>query len=155
MTGLLEVAILIGVATALADEAAHRDELAARRFRELPAATVAAALDQSRNVRWHRAGFRQRLEVVALAGGIVLAVTQSWLAFGLALALLGAVVSLVFDISFNLRFGMPWWYGGTTAWTDEWLFRLGSARHMEGGKLAAAVELLAVVGSAAAWLILV
>ena len=155
MAGMLNVAILIGVATLLADEWAHRDELAARRFRELSPATVAGVVDQSRNLRWHRAGFRQRLELVALAAGVVLATTQSWLAFGLALLLMGSVVSLVFDISFNIRFGQPWWYGGTTAWTDEWMYRMGVANHINGGKVAATVELLAVVGSAVAWLILV
>ena len=157
MLGLVQVAILAGVATVLADEWAHRDELAARRFRELNPGTVAGVVDQSRNLRWHRVGFRQRLELVALAAGIVLASLQSWTAFGLAALLMGSVVSLVFDISFNIRFGQPWWYAGTTAWTDEWLARLGASLPvaMQGGKLAAAVELLVVVASSVAWLILV
>lgn len=152
---MIQVAILAGVATVLADEWAHRDELAARRFRELNPAMVAGEVDQSRNRRWHRVGFRQRLELVALAAGIVLASLQSWLAFGLAATLMGAVVSLVFDISFNIRFGQKWYYAGTTAWTDEWITKLGLGHSVDGGKLAAAVELLVVVGSAVAWLILV
>jgi hypothetical protein len=154
MTGLLQVAILIGVATVLADEWAHRDELAGRRFRELSPATVAGVIDQSRNRRWHRVGFRQRLELVALASGVVLARTESGLACALAFALMGSVVSLVFDISFNIRFGMPWWYAGTTAWMDEWLTKLGVGHHVNGGKVAAGVELALVVASAAAWLML-
>ena len=156
MTGLLYVAILIGVATVLADEAAHRDELAARRFRELNTVVVMAELDRSRNKRWHSVGFRQRAIMVGLVAGIVLAVTGSWLAFGLAMVLVGSVVSLVFDISFNRRIGLPWDYAGSTAAFDEWLNHDWQGRtKVSAGKLVAAVELLGVVLSAAAYLILV
>ena len=154
MMPLVEVSVLIGAGTLLADEWAHRDELAARRFRELSPATVTSELDMYRNLRWHRVGFRQRLETTTLAAGLVLAATHSWLAFGVSWVLLASVVSLVFDISFNIRIGLPWWYAGTTAWTDQWLNRWGLDRKIEGGKVAAAVELLAVLGSAAAWILL-
>ena len=111
MAGLLEVAALVGAATIFADEAAHRDELAARRFRELNPSVVQSKLDRSRNRRWHRVGLRQRLVVVLVAANVVLALA-GWLAFAVAAVLMGAVVSLVFDISFNIRLGLPWWYAG-------------------------------------------
>ena len=145
------LAVMITVAITLADEWGHRDELAARRFRELNPATVESDLDQSRNRRWHRVGFRQRLETTTLAAGIVLVATGSWLAFGLAAVLMGAIVSLVFDISFNVRLGLCWWYSGTTAWLDQWL----SSRSLEAGKVVAALELAMVVASGAAWLIFI
>ena len=135
----------------LADEWGHRDELAARRFRELNPHTVAGDLDKRRNRRWHRVGFRQRLETTALAAGLVLAATGSWLAFGLAAVLMGSIVSLVFDISFNLRMGLPWWYSGTTAWLDEWL----NGRLQQPGKVSAGLELAGVLASMTAWLILI
>lgn len=160
MLSALEVAILTGVATVLADEAAHRDELAARRFRELSPATVAGVVDQSRNRRWHRIGFRQRLAGAALAAGVMGLVVESWLAFGLAFAIIGSTVSLMFDISFNVRMGgakagLPWWFAGTTAWTDEWITKLGLRTSVDGGKVAAGVELALIVASSAAWLILI
>lgn len=156
MLGLVQVAILAGVATVLADEWAHRDELAARRFRELNTLVVMGELDRSRNNRWHSVGFRQRAEVVGLIAGIVLAVSGSWLASGLAVALVGATVALVFDISFNLRLGLPWHYAGSTAAFDEWLNHdWKGMTAATAGKAMAAVKLLVVVGSAVAWLILV
>ncbi len=153
MMPLVEVAVLVGAATLLADEWAHRDELAARRFRELNPETVASELDISRNKRWHRVGFRQRLETMTLAAGLVLAATQSWLAFAVSWVLLASVVSLVFDISFNIRLRLPWWYAGTTAWTDEWLNAHGLG-NWEGGKVAATLEALLILASASAWMIL-
>ncbi len=156
MMGLIQVAILIGVATVLADEWAHRDELAARRFRELNTVVVMGELDHSRNRRWHAVGFRQRAELAGLVAGIVLAVLGSWLACGLALVLVGSMTALVFDISFNLRIGLPWHYSGSTAAFDEWLNHTWQPMTaITAGKLAAAVKLLLVVGSAVAWLILV
>ncbi len=149
----LAALVMVGVAGWLADEWAHRDELAARRFRELPPTTVAGALDEYRNLRWHRVGFRQRLETVLLASSVVLVASGSWWAGAVAFGLMGAVVALVFDISFNLRLGLPWWYAGTTAWFDEWLYRLGVAYAVPAGKIAAAVELAAALGAAAAWLL--
>ncbi len=154
MTGLLQVVISAGVATFLADGWAHRDEVAARRFRELSPKTVASELDKSRNKRWHRLGFRQRMEMVVVVAGIFLVVMQSWVAFALSALLLGSVVALVFDISFNIRFGLPWHYAGTTAWTDEWITKLGLRTSVDGGKLASAVELALVVGSSVAWVLL-
>lgn len=155
MLALVEVAILIGVATVQADEWAHRDELAARRFRELSPAVVAGQLDKARNRRWHRVGFRQRLEVVLLTAVMLGAATGNWLAAGLAFGLMGSVVSLVFDISFNRRMGLAWDYTGTTAWFDQWLNLPWMPEIWPAGKLAAAVELLLVLGFSVAWLILI
>ena len=140
------------LAVLLADQFAHHDELAARRFRELDPRITGSRLDQARNRRWHRAGFRLRLTVVAVLAGVVGIIAGSWLVAGLALLVAGSLVSLLFDILFNLRLGLPWDYVGTTAWLDEWLHKRNPNHQLEPGRLVAALELAGAVVGVVAWL---
>ena len=147
MSSLLELAGLVLAGAALGNQAARRDALAARRFRSLPPATVSSAADQQLNRAWHRVGLQDRIGAVALVAGYgCVAHGFSLLAYGLAAVLLGAALALVFDLSLNLRLGLPWAYTGTTAATDAWL----AGR----GKLAAAVKLAVLLAGSAAWALL-
>lgn len=151
----LLVALLAGTAL-WADGFAHHDELAARRYRELTPETVANQLDSSRNRRWHGAGFRLRLaSVVLAAGAVALAAGTGWPRLALSILVSGLEMMLLFDIFFNLRFGMPWYYAGTTAWLDEWLnkHRIGH-KQSTAGKVAAGLELVALLAACVAWLLL-
>jgi hypothetical protein len=153
--GWLLVAQLL--ATALwADGFAHHDELAARRYRELSPETVASDLDKSRNKRWHGAGFWLRLaSVMLVSGAVALAAGAGWPRLLLSMAVSGFEMALLFDVFFNLRFKMPWYYAGTTAYTDRWLNALKVTRRPEdAGKWAAGFELLGTVASAVAWLMI-
>ncbi|SHJ75381.1 hypothetical protein SAMN02745146_0076 [Hymenobacter daecheongensis DSM 21074] len=140
------------VSIGAADLFAHRDELTARRFRELSPATVAGELDRSRNRRWHRLGAQQRLVMAGVLASSVSLALGSQRAFWVLLLLCGALITLCFDISFNLRFGQRWWYAGTTALTDELLNKLGLKHQLNAGKLAAAVKLAAVLAGVAGWI---
>ncbi len=146
MSSLLELAGLVLSGAVLGNQAASRDALAARRFRSLPPATVSSAADQQLNRAWHRVGLEQRLTLVLLAVAPLGIVTGNWWMAALALVLIGAALALVFDLSLNLRLGLPWAYTGTTAATDAWL----AGR----GKLAAAAKLAVLLASAAAWALL-
>lgn len=127
-------------AAALADLAAQRDELAARRFRRLAGEIVQAAQDQHYNKLWHRIGLVQR--VLAVVGVAVL--VALWLVpelrqhLGEALVIIAAgswaggfLTAAVFDVSFNRRIGNPLFYLGSTAVTDQALAKFipGATNH--------------------------
>lgn len=145
------LAVVLGLAAGFADGFAHHDELAARRFRELSPQTVQSPLDKSRNRRWHRAGFWLRLAVVGLLAAFVGGMLGSWQALALAFLTGGAVVSLVFDIAFNLRIGNKWDYAGTTAWFDEWLEKTGRAGKYNAARIVAALEFAGVAVGCIGW----
>lgn len=144
--------LLVLSALFITDTFAHRDELSARRFRALNPATVASELDKSRNQRWHRVGFIQRTICAVL---LAVAAVLSYAHFGhlpvrvlpAGILTTAAVTSLAFDILFNTRFGMPWDYGGTTAWLDVAVGKYGT----RGTRAVALAETLAVLAGGAWW----
>lgn len=105
---------------------AHRDEVSARRFRELNPHTVAGELDKLRNRRWHTLGLVQRLAFNLGAANICGLYLRSWPAFWVALGLGFLTLSLVFDIVLNVRLGLHWAYLGTTSKLDGVLLGVGS-----------------------------
>ena len=153
MMGLLEVAGLVLSGAVLGNQAAHRDALAARRFRFLSPATVGSAADQELNRDWHRVGLEQRLTLTLMATAPIGIVAGNWWMAALAAVLLGATLALVFDVSLNLRLNQSWDYTGTTARTDAWLGAHG-AGSLSGGVVAFSAKLLVVVVSAGAWLLI-
>ncbi|MFD2787965.1 hypothetical protein [Hymenobacter rubripertinctus] len=132
--------------------AAH-DQLAARRFRELNPSTVVSDLDKSRNRRWHTAGAGLRLGVSVVLGAGAGAAMSSWVAAVLGTVVAGFLLLLLFDILFNLKFGMVWWYAGTTAWLDNLLTQLRASHNLPTEKIASGLELCGVLLSIGAWIL--
>lgn len=134
---------IVCTSAGLADLAAHRDEVASRRYRELYPATVASAADRAHNGTWHRLGLLQRLAGVVLLALLVYYWLDRVAVAGLLAAGLGGFVTmLVFDPSLNIRLGMPWDYTGTTAQTD--VLAAGRGRRLAGLKGAGVV--LGIIG---------
>lgn len=154
MDKYLTLAALVIFGAAVADIFAHRDEVAARRFRELNPATVEGALDRLRNNRWHALGLAQRLLFAVAMAGLVGLQHSSYLAGLVGFLVCGFTSALVFDLAFNIRLRLPWYYVGTTAKTDALLIRLGLGT-VAPGKIMTGAEALGLVLSIAAWLVFV
>jgi hypothetical protein len=142
---LLLTAALVGAAV-ITDFAAYRDEVAARRFRELNTEVVQGDLDKSRNKRWHRLGAIQRGISAVLLAAFLGALVQSWLVAVLAGVISVTVTLLLFDIDFNRRLGKPWDYVGTTSSIDA---------GQSNGRRMSAIELGVLLLGVLAWLLFV
>lgn len=145
MPSELIVLLLALASLSLADRFAHRDEITARRFRELAPGIVQSPLDQLRNARWHRAGLLLRLIVAVIVAGLMGLALRSPLVALLSFGVVGFSLALWFDILFNVRFGLSWDYTGQTAKTDKVI----------SGARMAALELVGLLVSCGLWLWLI
>lgn len=147
LSKLLVILVTLAATAGVTTLSSLRDGLSALRFRELYPATVTGDLDKSRNKRWHRVGLWQRLAYSVLIAAAVGGYFHSWPIFFVSVWLSAWTTAAQFDVDFNIRLRLPFFYTGTTSQTD--------IAHSKVAGLVFVVKCAAVLLGIFAWLVFI